>query len=417
MQRSKAPVSVEVKQVIGALCRLLTATGLDPVPTPETFRRAKFGCGNEEDQFWQLLASILQNSGIVSDEVCTQLRGECRKLVTAGLWQTGYYADWMYETEERGQEGTGFSSRDLLLALGWLLAAGTLENLMTQRVQQLDRTLLISIPVSRVFSGQLPLDSGSLRRLQWLTGCLRHQGRTLLSMLQERTKVLHAVLSVSLSSTGPSCSYQSSTVLKEECVCMRQLCDVLEAYLKWKQVEKVFWTWMDSVVDGHLTDPVVKSSPHAPTWSPRVCHHGNQGLEKLQNVLSRLPTAQVGLLCMKESAHKRGKMTLFLVIMIFLCSLQDGLEPLSSLSSLHTLTQAYRPRLKAESDSCPVRRSAEGSSSGTEVSGVIPVSEAAEMLLHEEALLLERRDKQRLANRMQLQEMIGRLDELVLIPP
>ncbi|XP_028251706.1 tubulin epsilon and delta complex protein 1 isoform X2 [Parambassis ranga] len=387
MQRSKAPVSVEVKQVIGALCRLLTATGLDPVPTPETFRRAKFGCGNEEDQFWQLLASILQNSGIVSDEVCTQLRGECRKLVTAGLWQTGYYADWMYETEERGQEGTGFSSRDLLLALGWLLAAGTLENLMTQRVQQLDRTLLISIPVSRVFSGQLPLDSGSLRRLQWLTGCLRHQGRTLLSMLQERTKVLHAVLSVSLSSTGPSCSYQSSTVLKEECVCMRQLCDVLEAYLKWKQVEKVFWTWMDSVVDGHLTDPVVKSSPHAPTWSPRVCHHGNQGLEKLQNVLSRLPTAQ------------------------------DGLEPLSSLSSLHTLTQAYRPRLKAESDSCPVRRSAEGSSSGTEVSGVIPVSEAAEMLLHEEALLLERRDKQRLANRMQLQEMIGRLDELVLIPP
>lgn len=25
---------------------------------------------------------------------------------------------------------------------------------------------------------------------------------------------------------------------------MLQLCELLEAYLSWKQVEKVFWTWM-----------------------------------------------------------------------------------------------------------------------------------------------------------------------------
>lgn len=43
MQRSKAAVSVEVKQVIAALCKLLAATGLHAVPAPETFRRAKFG--------------------------------------------------------------------------------------------------------------------------------------------------------------------------------------------------------------------------------------------------------------------------------------------------------------------------------------------------------------------------------------
>lgn len=47
MQRSKAAVSVEVKQVIGALCRLLAATGLEAVPTPEIFRLAKFGGGAE----------------------------------------------------------------------------------------------------------------------------------------------------------------------------------------------------------------------------------------------------------------------------------------------------------------------------------------------------------------------------------
>lgn len=47
MRRSKAAVSVEVKQVIGTLCRLLAATGLDAVPAPEAFRRAKFGGGVE----------------------------------------------------------------------------------------------------------------------------------------------------------------------------------------------------------------------------------------------------------------------------------------------------------------------------------------------------------------------------------
>ena len=45
MQRSAAAVSVEVKQVIAALCRLLAATGLECVPAPEHFRRAKFGGG------------------------------------------------------------------------------------------------------------------------------------------------------------------------------------------------------------------------------------------------------------------------------------------------------------------------------------------------------------------------------------
>lgn len=74
---------------------------------------------------------------------------EYKTLVAAGLWQTGYYADWMYGREEgEGEEGRNFSSKDLLLALGWLLATETLEKLLAQRVQQLDKTLLTSLPVS-----------------------------------------------------------------------------------------------------------------------------------------------------------------------------------------------------------------------------------------------------------------------------
>ncbi|XP_031733713.1 LOW QUALITY PROTEIN: tubulin epsilon and delta complex protein 1 [Anarrhichthys ocellatus] len=409
MQRSKAAVSVEVKQVIGALCRLLAAAGLESVPPPENFRRAKFGGGPEvEDQFWQLLVGMLQTSSIVSQPGGA---AENRKLVAAGLWQTGYHADWMYGLGGGGGGGGGgrLSSRDLLLALGWLLATGKLDELLTWRVQRLDKTLLTPTPMNPQLPNELPLDSASLRKLQWLIGCLRHQGRTLLSMQEERTRLLHAVFFASIPSSVSSSSDQSSTVLREDCVCVQWLCDLLEAYLNWKQVEKVFWTWMDSVLDCHLTDPVVEETTHdAPNGSARVCHHGNRGLGKLEDVLLRLPTGQ------KEQRRGRG-------------DVEDrgeggerwqGGSDTSCLSPLpSSLPQVYRASFQTGR---PVRHSshqAEGTRDRAETPDELPASQAAQLLLQTEALLLERRDRQRLANRMQLQDMIGRLDELVLIPP
>ncbi|KAM7404089.1 hypothetical protein PAMA_004493 [Pampus argenteus] len=423
MQRSKATVSVEVKQVIGALCRLLAATGLDAVPAPETFRRAKFGGEVEvENQFWQLLANIFQTTRTISSEASTQLKeaSEHRKLVAAGLWQTGYYADWMYvrkgRERERGEEGR-FSSRDLLLALGWLLATGTLERLLTLRIWYLDKTLLAPAPTNPQISHEVQLDSTSLRRLQWLIGSLRHQGRTLLSMHEERARLLHAVFSASLppSLSSSSSSDRSSAVLREDCACTQQLCDLLEAYLNWKQAERVFWTWMDSVVDCHLKD-VVERPTHGANRRATVCLHGNQGLEKLEDMLLRLrlPTSQKGGRRDAEDRGERGE------------SLQDGshafplpplLSSLTSLPSLDLVSQAYRARLDVER---PVRHSsrpAEMLRSRADDPDELSASQATQQLLHIEARLLERRDKQRLANRTQLQEMTGRLDELVLIPP
>nr|XP_020464236.1 uncharacterized protein C14orf80 homolog [Monopterus albus] len=410
MQRSKVSVSVEVKQVIGTLCRLLEATGLSAVPAPETFRRAKFGDGLEvESQFWQLLFDILHRSGIVYCKSSTQSRGgsEHRKLVVAGLWQTGYHADWMYEREAgEEEEGRSLSSKNLLLALGWLLATGTLEKLLAQRVQQLDQTLLTSVPENTQVACRLQFDMASLRRLQWLVGCLKHQGKTLMSMLEERTRLLHAVLSVSLPSTVSSWSDQSSTALSDDCVRMQQLCDLLESYLNWKPVEKVFWTWMDSVVDWHFKDPVVKEPLHPPNVSTRKCHHGNQGLEKLEDMLLRLPTAQKGQRRGRGDGEVRGGERL-----------QGGMDTSSlllSLSSLPPYSQAHRASLQAVRTVKHSSYPAEGLYGRASTPGVLPSSEAAQLLLQ---TVLERRDRQRLANRMQLQERIGRVEELVLIPP
>ncbi|KAM8916269.1 uncharacterized protein tedc1 isoform 2-T3 [Spinachia spinachia] len=339
---------------------------------------------------------------------------ENRKLVSAGLWQAGYHADWMCGSWERGgaggEDGGRLSSRDLLLALGWLLSTGKIEELLTRRVQQLDKTLLILSPVNPQLNNGLQSDCGSLRRLHWLIGRLRYQGRTLLSMQEERTRLLNAVLFASIpSSVSSSSSDQSSTALREECLCVQQLCHLLEAYLNWKQVEKVFWTWMDSVLDNHLMDPVVEKHTHdASSGSVRMCHHGNRGLGKLDETLMRLPMGQKGQRRGNGDSEDIGE------------RLQCGSDT-SSLASLlpylPSLSHAYRARLQTGR---PVRHSghtAEGTRGRAETLDELPAWQAAQLLLQTEGLLLERRDRQRQANRMHLQEMMDRLEKLVLIPP
>lgn len=78
-----------------------------------------------------------------------------------------------------------------------------------------------------------------------------------------------------------------------------------------------------------------------------------------------------------------------------------------------SIPEVCRARVRAEK---PVRRPAEGPLGGTEGPDELPASRAAELLLHAESALLQRRERRRLANRTQLQELIGRLDELVFIP-
>ncbi|KAF7649259.1 hypothetical protein LDENG_00144260 [Lucifuga dentata] len=363
MQRSNAAVSVEVKQVIGSLCKLLAASGLSAVPAPETFRRAKFCGGPEvEDDFWQLLANILQKTATVSSDVCTQKRGglDHRKLVAGSLWQTGYRVAWLCG---RGGGNRISSSRDLLLALGWLLATGTLERLLTQRVLQLNTVLLTSTLANPQIPHEVQLDSASLRRLHWLIGCLRAEGRILLSMQEERAQLLHAVLSASLSSSVSfSSANQSCTMLKEECVHMRELCDLLEAYLNWTEKEGIFWSWMDSVVEYQLTDPATVAPAHAANMTNAVCYHENQGSEKTEGVLMKLLT-----------------------------------------------TQVYRAKLCAD-------RPAGSSRGGAAAADELQVRQAARLLLQEETWLSESSGRRRAARRTQLQQMTERLEGMVLIP-
>ncbi|XP_053701553.1 tubulin epsilon and delta complex protein 1 isoform X2 [Synchiropus splendidus] len=364
MQRSKAAVSLEVKRVITALCRLLVSVGLTSVPAPDIFRRAKFGEVTVEDQLWKLLLNICQITSDINLDKSED--SERRRQVAAGLWQAGYHASWMCE-----KEGRHPSSRDLLLALGWLLATGMPEKLMTRQVLQLDRTLLT--PPSLTSQITAEVDCDSFRRLQWLVGSLKNQGRILLSMTEERARILHALLSPSQTSAVVSKPSSNKSVLKEECAVVQDLCELFQAYLDWKTVEKVFWTWMDSVVDCHQND--VEVQPRKKNASS--CHRVNQDSE---------------LLSVTRATEGRS-----------LVAPDQRSRPF--------LQMSYRARLQAEAS---VRHSKDPAAVDTVE---IPASEVIQELAGAETQLLETRDSQRQKNRTQLQDIMDRLEGLVLIPP
>ncbi|XP_056152346.1 tubulin epsilon and delta complex protein 1 [Lampris incognitus] len=427
MQRSNA--AVRVKDVIGALCSLLTATGLSSVPTPEAFRRAKFNRGPDvEDQFWKLLASILKTTKVVSSDAFQQLKeaSDHRTLVATGLWQTGYQAEWIYgRGEESRSEESVVYSRDLLLALGWLLGTGILEELLAHRAKQLDITILKSTLVCPQVIHGTQFDPASLRRLQWLIGCLRFQRRSLLAMQEERARLLHAVLSAS-SLPSVSSSNHSSSALRQDCEHMQHLCDLLKAYVNWKNVEKLFWTWMDSVVDCHLTarkevqPAAVASLRHVPNKNRPVCLHGNRGLEKLDNMLLKLPTSESGKAKEEERkgrAENDGEVRKERGEELH-CTFET-LSPLPSflLPSLPLLPQAYRVKLEGERSSRSVSHPAVRHCDGARPTGELKASQVSQLLLQTVARLQEGRSRSKLANSTELQEMIGTLDKLVLIPP
>ncbi|XP_041710643.2 uncharacterized protein tedc1 isoform X2 [Coregonus clupeaformis] len=312
MQREK---SVKAKEVIESLCKLLFSLGLECVPSAETFRRAKFNKGEDVVvEFWKLLHSVLLKA-LLLECSCTTL-SDLDSHVREALWQCGYGASWIVVTTARLSPRSEVGSRELLVAFGWVLSSGSLlEALLRARSLELD---ILSLPPTVSLSS--PREGGSLgavdgqgglkedrllRRLQWQYGKLRFQWRSLLSIQEERARLLHQVLS---SSTTPSTSTSQpsssdarhsmcSTALKKEVEGLQALSQLLEAYLEWKRQEPLFWCWMDSVVDSQLSD--LREEDTVENMSPvhqvvnrcfPYSYKDKEGLERLDNMLLRLQT-------------------------------------------------------------------------------------------------------------------------------
>ncbi|XP_042800433.1 tubulin epsilon and delta complex protein 1 isoform X3 [Panthera leo] len=190
-------------EAIAALSRTLPAG-----PSPEIFRRAKFDRPEAAPALWQLLFRVL--SPLSADGAsASPAQGEPPsteaqvRAVKSELRSQGYPRRALAQLPEDGSQG----SRELLLALAWLLARGPLlERLLAQtRVRLGDEIPLCECealarpgpPVPRV-EADGPVD---IRHLQWLMGKLRFQWRKLITSQQEQCALLGKGTCSSLSSS------------------------------------------------------------------------------------------------------------------------------------------------------------------------------------------------------------------------
>ncbi|XP_047936191.2 tubulin epsilon and delta complex protein 1 isoform X4 [Anser cygnoides] len=190
---------------VGALCRALPPRAR---LVPEALRRAKLDRPQATLDFWRLLYALLKqihgSKWTECDAIDTQIR-----FVKSALWYHGYGRPELYRLPSDGSAG----SRELLLAFSWLL----------HRISLLEQLLARN----RVRTG----DETSVCMIHLLTtGChvdqiLGHFSVTEMDLIRQPENYKQLVQLLELETMQ------------------------LEAFLEWKQLEPVYWQWMETVLD------------------------------------------------------------------------------------------------------------------------------------------------------------------------
>ncbi|XP_042525079.1 tubulin epsilon and delta complex protein 1 [Dipodomys spectabilis] len=266
-RRSVAGAAGALPEAIAALSRSLPAG-----PSPEVFRRAKFDRPEAAPALWQLLFRVLSpppaDCGLGPEAQASVVRSALRI--------RGYPRSLPAQPPEDGSWG----SRELLLALSWLLARGPLlEQLLAQaRVQlgdpvpQCQCEALTSFgPPEPHVEAEGPVD---LRQVQWMLGKLRFRWRHLISTQQEQCALLSKIhLCTRGCHSDPRLRHLSvaETELLRDPERGRQLLRALErenahleSVLEWRRLELVYWRWMDTVLGACPEDPTKASQPALP---------------------------------------------------------------------------------------------------------------------------------------------------------
>ncbi|XP_015976975.2 tubulin epsilon and delta complex protein 1 isoform X2 [Rousettus aegyptiacus] len=251
----RAGAAGALPEAIAALSRALPAG-----PSPETFRRAKFDRPEAAPALWQLLFSVL--SQLRADSASASLSPEVQaRWVKSALRSQGYPR--LAQFPKDGSQG----SRELLLALSWLLAGGALlERLLAQTCVRLGDEMPACECEALASPGRpaprVEADSCAgrvdVRHLQWLMGKLRFRWRSLMASQQEQCALLGKIHSYTHGChSDRSLGHLSitETELLRDPEYGRQLLQRLErenarleAALEWRRREPVFWQWMDTVL-------------------------------------------------------------------------------------------------------------------------------------------------------------------------
>ncbi|XP_077188391.1 tubulin epsilon and delta complex protein 1 isoform X2 [Paroedura picta] len=232
--------------------------------------------------FWKLLYSLLKQiqGGEWKEPVDT---GTQIHFVKSVAFSHGYRRLQFYELPSDGLMG----SRELLLLFSWFLWRINLveQLLMLNRVKLWDEVTICTCDAT-LRSWREGKDQAlethregqrDARYLQWISGRLQLRWRSWHAEWQEQCKLWHKVHSYTV---GPHAnptighfSVMEADALRQPDTCAQLLQSMesescrLDAFLKWKPLELVYWRWMESVLDPEAEDPR-RNGRHKATLSP-----------------------------------------------------------------------------------------------------------------------------------------------------
>ncbi|XP_058146696.1 tubulin epsilon and delta complex protein 1 isoform X3 [Dasypus novemcinctus] len=249
VDRTPGAGSGALPEAIAALSRALSAG-----PSPETFRRAKFDRPEAAPALWQLLFRVLSPTTQAGAKASQGPEAQVR-FVKAALRCQGYPRPALAQLPEDGSQG----SRELLLALAWLLARGPLlEQLLARTRVRLGDEMTVCECEDVAYDGASvglpalcvePNLHVDIRHVQWLMGKLRLRWRNLVSSQQEQCALLSKLLQA-----------------------LEQENARLEAAVQWRRRELIFWQWMDTVLDSCPTQ--APGAAPQPMFLPRITDRG-----------------------------------------------------------------------------------------------------------------------------------------------
>ncbi|XP_076834634.1 tubulin epsilon and delta complex protein 1 isoform X2 [Brachyhypopomus gauderio] len=378
---------------------------------------------------------VFEHDHECKDAVYSDLDAQFR-FVSSALWQSGYRSWWVASPRACGSRH-GVGSRDLLLALGWVMASGNLlESLLGDKVLELDVLSSASRGISCLEDMALDLcacgmDGASggddVRRLQWQYGKLRLQWRSLIAAQQEQVKLTHKVFSSlgtsSISGAGivDVPDIRGSTALDKDLERIQCLSEILEAYLGWKVVEPLFWCWMDSVIDGYLSGGCKEGPTDMTQRAQSVtcsCSHDDKATRSVR----RLDEMLRQLRRMEPAADTRGRRT---VATQLSHEQKEGVERRVS-TCLQGLFLAHTPTATAggfiphfnEPQASRTTRKPHSSDPGQAVaSGKLQASSAIRELRDRKAVLEWELELLRRSQREKMEATASAQEGLVFVPP
>ncbi|XP_041469036.1 tubulin epsilon and delta complex protein 1-like [Lytechinus variegatus] len=305
----------QAKDVIAALCHILNSHSSITRITPEQFRQAKFDQPEAISSMWLLLQELLQLNfklSVINKPTKTSFKKADFQSI---LYQIGYRCP--------GFHGDDVGSRDILLAIGWLLAK---SSFVSELVKIKLQDSFQSISSFHLGAAQKALNSGNdktssqglkqtvpsspngqAKYLVWLMGRLKLTLKALFCEQQGLCAAMHhiheATQGVSMPHPSPinhltaweTFILRHPKQLQQYLLHLDKQASLLQACVTWKEAEPVFWQWMVSVHEAKLSSDPESAVPPISSNNQYAQHmvattklsRRLQQLDDLENELTR----------------------------------------------------------------------------------------------------------------------------------